>query len=50
MEKNLRKRIKVNDDKKEEKTKKDIASYPFGAEELLLEQELKSMEKNDEGR
>lgn len=50
---NIREKYKVELDKKEKDKKKierqrcDIASYPFGAEEMLLNQELKELDERE---
>lgn len=41
MDKSFKERIKVNS------TPKDISSYPFGAEEMLLETELRELENDN---
>ena len=49
---NIREKYKVELDNKKEKCKKkiaetsyDVASYPFGAEEMLLNDELKELDR-----
>lgn len=41
------KRIDARNDKKNNKEQYDIASYPFGAEEMLLKMELNKLDKED---
>jgi len=47
---NIREKYKVEPDnkkdKKIEKTSYDVASYPFGAEEMLLNAELRNLDKD----
>ena len=41
------KRIDARDNKNNDKTPYDVAAYPFGAEEMLLNTELKHLEEDN---